>query len=116
MSTTLPFASVLQAPGRLVPALSPDLAANRLDQAEQAPCSAAGRLLRHGLSCDPPSVLLCSRAVEEHDGKRVSVLDVRIEDHEMQVQLIVSPYYDALARDDVSRLAGRQASRTNASD
>ncbi len=37
-------------------------------------------------------------AVEEHDGKRVPVLDVKIEDHEKQAQLIVSPYYELLAR------------------
>jgi hypothetical protein len=37
-------------------------------------------------------------AVEEHDGKRVPVLDVKLEDHEKQAQLIVSPYYEVLAR------------------
>ncbi|MGA9875528.1 MAG: hypothetical protein WBQ21_06950 [Solirubrobacteraceae bacterium] len=36
-------------------------------------------------------------AVEERDGKRVPVLDVGIEDHEKQAQLIVSPYYELLA-------------------
>jgi hypothetical protein len=37
-------------------------------------------------------------SVEEHDGVRVPVLDVRIGDHDKQAQLIVSPYYEVLAR------------------
>jgi hypothetical protein len=37
-------------------------------------------------------------AVEEQNGKRTAVLDVRIEDHEKQAKLIVCPYYEVLAR------------------
>lgn len=37
-------------------------------------------------------------SVEERDGQRVPVLDVGIEDHEKQAQLIVSPYYEVLTR------------------
>jgi len=37
-------------------------------------------------------------SVDEREGERVPVLDVRIEDHDKQAQLIVSPYYEVLAR------------------
>jgi hypothetical protein len=37
-------------------------------------------------------------AVEEQNGKRTAVLDVRVEDHEKQAKLIVCPYYEVLAR------------------
>ncbi len=37
-------------------------------------------------------------SIEEHNGERVPVLDVGVEDHEKQAQLIVSPYYEVLAR------------------
>jgi hypothetical protein len=37
-------------------------------------------------------------AATERDGKRVAVLDVRVEDRNKMAQLIVSPYYELLAR------------------
>jgi hypothetical protein len=37
-------------------------------------------------------------SVEARDGVRVPVLDVQIEDHNKHAQLIVSPYYEVLAR------------------
>jgi hypothetical protein len=37
-------------------------------------------------------------SIDERDGERVSMLDVRIEDHNKLAQLVVSPYYEVLAR------------------
>jgi hypothetical protein len=37
-------------------------------------------------------------SIEERDEERIPVLDVRIEDHDKLAQLVVSPYYEVLAR------------------
>jgi hypothetical protein len=53
-------------------------------------------------------------SVEEHGGERRAVLGVRMEDHDNQAQLMVSPDYELLARDHLVRLAGHRASRSHA--